>query len=665
MAGGKTGAECIQAGLAALGAGDPNLALEAFDRARALTPEDMDATSLAGVALSVLGRHAEAEPLLDAAVAAAPTATAYRINRIDHLLRAGRPAEARAESEAILQHEPANALAGERLGDVAAEIGAYAEAVTHYERALPAAQQPGFLALKLARAYAQGRQFERAERALQYAERAMPGHGEVAAAKVDCAVAAADWRRAQGICREWLAKHPDDAMMWRRLSHAYDRAGAYEDAVTAFERALSIGPRTLDALKFFASVLMRTPQFERADAILAEAEMRAPNDPEVTAAIARLRTYEGRRDEAEEYCRKCIEADPTYIHVYPPLSQLRGGRLTEAEVVTVRAIAEDQKARVGARATARHVLGHHFDAVGDTRTAFDEYTLANRLASARNTAEGEVFNADGADAWTARIVELFEKRPAPGEQYEGSPRPIFIVGLPRSGSTLVESVLAAHPRIHAAGEAPMMPRLFADWMNARRRTGTVEASPEEIMAMRAAYFACVPVGADHVTDKNLLNIDAVGLIAQAFPGAPVFYLRKRPLEAVIGVYRQDLPKFWSYATSIQAIARRYVQAARIAAHWERIFPDTFRAIQYEDFVGDFEPSARSLVAACGLDWDDACLDFTRARKVAPTLSAMQVREQVAPPSRSRADEYAPFLESALAIFEEAGVDLATGAVLKP
>jgi len=566
-----------------------------------------------------------------------------------------------AAAEALIRAHPNRSLGWERLGEAHQAAGRFKAAAEAFDRALALDDRNIALALKLARALLAMKNFAGARQVLAYAERVDPNDLTVADLTTSAAAAMADWSAVERSAQKIVDAAPDSKPAWRTLARARAELGRYDEARGAFERALAGAARSPADLVHLARLSINALDFSRAGAALAEAEAATPDDPSVLAATALLLTYKGRAKEAEDYCLRCLKADPANLEAYPQLSALRQGRLTAEEEAPLKTISRSERAPPASRATASFILAHSLDARGDIDAAFSEYSYANGLSAEGARREGLIYDADGADGWAAHIIKTFDGAPADVEAQEGAPAPIFIVGLPRSGSTLVESVLNAHSEVTAAGEAPMLPPLFNDWVKARGIDNDGVLAGDERRRFLAGYMAGAPRGALRFTDKNLLNIEAVGVIAQLFPAAKIVNVRRAPLECGLAIYRQDFLKFWTYATSLENIGRRYVQYARLTRHWERLYGERFITVQYETFTDHFETEATRLVAACDLAWEDACRDFQSAERIAATISAAQVREPVRKRS-GRAAAYASYLGPLRAALEAAGVDLETGAL---
>jgi hypothetical protein len=245
-----------------------------------------------------------------------------------------------------------------------------------------------------------------------------------------------------------------------------------------------------------------------------------------------------------------------------------------------------------------------------------------------------------------RILDTWKDAPTPLDlPPSNGPRPIFVVGMPRSGTTLVEAVLAAHPEVEAGGERQVMRQA----LDARLQTpGTPE--PHVARQWRDACLADFPTRADAstVTDKNPLNLEAAGLIAELFPDARIVYLSRDPVACGFSVFRHEFQKYWGFAHALEDIAHYQAQCVRLAEHWERVLGERFVPVRYEAFAEQFPASVEPLLAACGLSHSERCERFQEFPGTVGTLSAVDVRG----PVRVRNEGHTPY-EAELAILRKA------------
>lgn len=474
---------------------------------------------------------------------------------------------------------------------------------------------------------------------------------------------AGDWVGVARIAESLIRSAPNAGEAWLMLLQAYGEMGFYKKACDAAEEAFRLLSPTPEEIVYAARLALFAQEFDRGDALIALAEAAAPDHPGVLAARALHLTYIGRKEEAEACCLRSVAADPMCLAAWSELSMLRNGLLTAEEEETLRAALASPDAPAQMRISGQYVLAHSLDARGEIDAAFAEYRRANDEARAEYAAQGFVFKRVASDAWVSRITNVYRGARDLPVVDENAPRPIFIVGAPRSGSTLVESVLAAHSAVAAGGELEMLPRIFSRWLKETNGKPYAGLGLNHRRRFAKAYRDGVraPDNATCVTDKNLLNIDAVGFIAEIFPHAKIVHVRRAPMEAGFGIYRQHFNKFWPWTTSLDDIGARLGQIALSARHWERCYPERFITIQYEMFTDDFENSVRRLLDFCGVGFEPQCLDFQNTERGVATLSSMQVREPVRKRS-GKAAGYSAYLEPLRAALESAGVDLETGAL---
>lgn len=644
--------------------GSPTRAIPIYEKALKEQPDDPEALGAYGLALMEAGRPSEAEAPLKRAIERSPDRPGLRLNLAELYFRVGEEDLAIDALKRTIASHPKFAPAFVRLGHAMVARQDLASAAEAFDTALQLNPQDHATALILARALASIGNFGAAYHVLDHAEKIRPDDVEALKLRLEIARSRRDFAALEALAQRLATVAPDDPAGWRDLAAAYYEGGLFEDALRTFERAMTMMPHTAENLSQLASIAINALKFEKADLALSEAEAASPDDARMLSTKALLLTYQGRKEEAEAYCRRCMQADPTFAGVYPQLSLLRNGWLSEEEESLIRAYSERPDIAPGSRAGAAFVVAHNRDARGEADAAFSEYERANALAAERNRNDQISYDFAGHSAWTDAIMNVFRSAAETGVQscHEG-PQPIFIVGLPRCGSTLVESVIAAHSAVQAGGELPMMPNIFNRWLQSNYRAGEATLLRDERERIAGAYMRGAPLRLEkeRFTDKNLLNVEAAGLIAQAFPQAVIINVRRNPVENAFSIWRQDMMKFWAFSTSFEDIARRYGLYAKLVDHFERALPGRFHTIQYEDFVAGFDVEAKKLIALCGLQWEESCAEFQKARAIAPTISAIQVRDEVGLKG-DRAALYGARLDPLRRALDDAGVDLRTGAL---
>ncbi|NWG93496.1 MAG: tetratricopeptide repeat protein, partial [Parvularculaceae bacterium] len=522
------------------GAGSPTRAIPIYERALEEDTENPDILSAYGLALVEAGRPTDAETPLRRAIAIDPTRPGYRVNLAELFFKVGETDLAIETLQQTISAHPTFPRAFARLGRAQIDSRNFAAAAETLDRALQLDPNDRTSGLLLARALAAQENYGAVYYVLDHLEKVFPNDIQVKKFRLEIARMRQDFPALAVLAEELVKLSPDDPQGWRGIATARYEDGRYEDALAALERALTLEPKTADGLSQLAATAIQTLDFAKAEAALDAAEALDAGNTRLLSTRALLRTYQGRKEEAEAYCRRCIEADPHFISVYPQLSVLRNGWLSDEEEANARAILDNAALTPGSRAIAAYVIAHNRDARGDIDGAFETYARANGLAEERNRAENLRYDFEGHAAWTDAIISVFRSPPPIVEEshHEGA-QPIFIIGLPRCGSTLVESVISAHSEVDAGGEMPMMPNMFNPWLKANYRLGEAALLPAERGAAAERYMRGVPTRftKPRFTDKNLLNLEAAGFIAQVFPRSVIINVRRNPVENGLAIWR--------------------------------------------------------------------------------------------------------------------------------
>jgi tetratricopeptide (TPR) repeat protein len=423
------------------------------------------------------------------------------------------------------------------------------------------------------------------------------------------------------------AEPPEDALSRDTIGCAYARLGDHHAALPHFDEAVRLAPKQTDF------------RYNRAATL----------------------SFLGRTEAAESELEALISLAPDDARSHHLLSGLRRQTAARNHVPRLRALAT--QARPGRdRLLFGYALAKELEDIGQVPEAFAALAAANgehrRALSYSFARDAAVFDAIEAH-WSAPADALAA---APSDV-----APIFVIGMPRTGTTLVDRILSSHPEVESAGELQAMP--LAVKAAAGTRTRTV-LDPETVAAAARANLAAI--GQDYLKrtrphrrepgmrfiDKFPGNFHYAGLIAGALPSATIVCLRRHPLDTVLSNFRNLFAvgsHYYDYSYDLLDIAAYYVRFDRLMAMWRRLLPHRVLEIRYEDLVADQEGETRRLLAHCRLDWSARCLDFhTNAAPVA-TPSAAQVRRPLYADSVARWRAHAEALEPARRLIEAAGI----------
>jgi tetratricopeptide (TPR) repeat protein len=647
-------------GFAALGAGRLDEASRHIRTALSAAPNDAEAHSLQGLLLHAQGRLKDAHASLRKAVQLDPNHIGCRINLADFLAGQALLDKAIGEMRVVVSQAPGEAHAWEKLGDFLGAAQSLPDALDAFQRAWALEPKNLVAAMKAALAASCLGRLREARDTLERAATLAPVNDAFFALYLDVLEAQRDWSALERVGKSWAQMDATQPRAWEAQAKAAWEMGWLHQAINLYRRAIALSRPDANRQATLARLCLNALEFDQATQALDEAEAIDARNVHMLSAKAGLLTFQGRFEEAEAYGRRALAQDAGDVASYRILGQLKRGHLSTAERQALSELSQRRDLRVEHRITAAFTLGDCLDAEGDVDAAFAAYERAHELARERGRVERLVYDPEARQREVDLLVAHFATAPEPLTGVPG-PRPIFIVGMPRSGTTLIESVLGAHSRVFACGERMALRQIMHEYLSAAARTP--DLAQALLAGLAESYFQGLPDlrGADYITDKNPWNFDAVGLILKLFPHARVIHVRRNPIETGLSIFRNELSKFQPFTDRLDHIGHYYGQYARLMAHWQRVAGDRMTTIQYESFVADFDKAAPSLVAACGLAWEEQCRHFQTSKRVIATLSTVQAREPVSDRS-GRAQRYARHLGPITESLSAADVDLRTGAL---
>jgi tetratricopeptide (TPR) repeat protein len=464
----------------------------------------------------------------------------------------------------------------------------------------------------------------------------------------------------------------DDAIAWYQRALQIDPGAArihtnlasllaeqekYDDALAVYRRALELDPNYAEAHAGLGAVKHEQGHFEQAQTHYREALRHKPDLPSAHCALGTVREELGDFEDAESCWRTALRHDPNLAGAYAALATLLRGKLPDDDLAAMHRLLADPDLHDGKRSALHFGLAQAFDARGAYDEASQSLRQANALALAGRQKRGQGYDP----AEHARFVSgmMAVCSPAFFERVRhiglDSERPIFIVGLPRSGTTLTEQILASHSRVFGAGEL----RFSRDDFEA--------LAPGDDLALEALARLDQPtarrIGEQHLARLRELNGDAayvadkmpdnylyLGLLAALFPRAKFIHCRRDLRDIAVSCWMTNF-RHIRWANDADHIASRFEEYRRITDHWQRVLPVRVLVTEYEETVADLEGVARRLVEWCGLDWEPNCLAFHEGKRPVRTASVSQVRQPIYKRSVARWKHYEPALG---ALFDRLG-----------
>lgn len=424
-----------------------------------------------------------------------------------------------------------------------------------------------------------------------------------------------------------LAARPGLTDVWYELGRLLRRARRFEEALAAYDQALARGVRGPEEVRLNRAVIL-SDDLRRPDEAEAELTAALALNPRYVPAwlnLGNLHEDRGRKDQAAAAYEQALvlaPGDALALSRLGGLSRAEGGDdpLIARLRVALAAVRGVTREAMLDRADLGFALGRRLDEAGLYDEAFAAFTAANTASRAMLPA-AHAYDRAEAERWVEAIIAAWPAAPATQDEADDG-APVFICGLFRSGSTLIEQILAAHPRVTAGGELDLIPELAAELEGAA-------PSPGQIAAMRSAYLEGMRLRfpeADFLTDKRPDNIAYIGLIKAMFPHARIVRTVREATDNALSIHFLHLSHAMPWALDLEDTAHWLGLERRLAAHWRALWPDDWHEVDYDALVADPEPALRGLTAFLGLDWTPALLDFHRADNAVRTASVWQVRE---------------------------------------
>ncbi len=571
---------------------------------------------------------------------------------------AGRLVEAAAAYRKILALRPDIAEAYHNLGNVLLHQGKLDEAAAQYEQAL-------VLNPDLASAHNElGCVFQRQgklDQALTRFEHALAVNPRFALARNNLGnvlkdqgkldQAAAQYRRA-------LALEPNFFHALFNLGNVLRDQGHFDLAIACFERVLAINPSFPDAYNNLGSALMVQDRTDQAVARLKQALALKPDFAEAHYNLGNALKNLGKFDEAAAHYDRALALRPDYAEVHYGRTDLKTFRAGDPDLAALEKLAADANRLPPSKMLYIHfALGKALDDVGDYQRAFEHLLLGNALK------RREVDYHEAAFQQTLRqIAEVFDSSLLSRFDGAGDPSavPIFVLGMPRSGSTLVEQILASHPLVQAAGELKNLRRVARAAPDAAGRpvpfpAGVRELNADDFRRLGQAYLASLPTpaaGKKRIVDKMPGNFLRIGLIRLILPNARIIHTVRDPVDTCVSCFSRLFMSGHPFSYDLAELGRYYRWYHELMEHWRTVLPaGAMLDVAYEDVVDDLEGQARRLIDFCGLPWDDRCLNFHETSRPIVTASNVQVRQPLYRSSVARWRRFEAYLQPLLAELE--------------
>ena len=590
---------------------------EAAQRAVAMDPTLVSGWNNLGILLQEAGQLERSRVCLEKVVALNPEWPDAHNNLGNTWRRLDQMDRAEACYRQALALNPSYAEAHSNLAYLLSTQGSYDEAAQHARQAIDLNPRLVDAYLNLAEVESSRQRHDAALRALDMLGAFAPEHPAALTARAKALRQIAHIDEALAVARHAVALAPRNAQAHYTLAPALHDLGMTDEALDAYEQAATLpGTVAEAALVGRATLLIEAGRQTEALAAFEQALVRFPDSVQALAARAESRTF-GRDD--------------------PDIGKLEAY------------LAQGERRPLVDRIAAHFALGKAYLDTQDSEQAFRHWQAGNRAKRASFDYDGEQIGRCMEDIRTVFTPERYGRLAGLGEP---STLPVFVIGMPRSGTTLIEQILSSHPQVTGAGELSAL-RLSIDEIGVFPDcVAALDGEPEAEAQARLrecaqAYLARVTklaAGRAHVVDKMPGNFLYAGMIPLILPGARIVHVRRDPVDTCLSCYTKLFAGQQPFAYDLAELGAFYRHYERLMAHWRALLPrDVFIETQYEAVVDDLESEARRLIGWLGLPWNDACLNFHRNRRVVRTASVNQVRQPIYSTSKGRWRTHARYL----------------------
>ncbi len=617
-------------------------ALASLQRALAIRPDDPQSLVDAGNALRALGRARESLALYQRALRLAPDDAPVHNNLGNAHLELGDAAQAAACYRRAAQLRPGDAGIHCNLGNALRQLGELETAATESARAIALDPRLAMAHNNLGLCLAGRGERQQAVASYRRALELDPDYVEALINLGNVLRDLGERREALTLCCRAVELEPLRAAGHLSAGFARFELRQTEAAVDSFRRALALGGVDAEARLGLAAALRRLGERAGAEAACRAVLEQQPRNAAALLQLGELHADRGQFAEAQRLFERTLAIDPAMSLAYCGIAAHR--RMTDADGAW-RAGVEALLAKplpLHQEIALRYALGKFCDDTGRYEEAFENYRRANELTRRY----GGRYESARFSERVARIIRTFDA-PFTAAVHAGasdSQRPLFIVGMPRSGTSLAEQILASHPAVFGAGEVVFWDAAFERGLAAGGEAAQLEALIPSLAREYLERTGAAAGDAERVIDKMPANFLYAGLIHAVFPRARIIHMQRHPIDTCLSIYFQNFFNTSPYTNDFGDLAHYYQQYLRVMRHWRAVLPQgVLLEVPYEALVQDQEGWSRRMVEFAGLAWDARCLSFHETERVVVTASRWQVRQRISQASAGRWRNYEKYV----------------------
>jgi len=625
--------EAFKQAFSYLKSGDARMCLTVCNVTLQHFPKDLNLLCLCARANIALRLFEDAKKRLDEAILIAPDFAIARDTYGDLLLIQGKPDRALKEYQNTLRLDPDRPRIAEKIDRAKAmqiELRKLQQAAEKDRSATPKPRMSFEDEMAQALEHQEADRNQEAEDIYRSILKRDPNHVEAARLLARIAMDHERYGEAEIFLTHALQNAPDYARAWADLVNAQQQQDKYDEAAKSALELLRITPDSPESHMMYAGVIGSAGRHEEAIMAYEKAIALEPEKPGAFSSMAHHLKTIGRQDKAIAAYRQSIAIKPDHTESYWSMANLKTFQFDNEEIDAMQALLLEKDLPDASRVHVHNALGHEYESRKDYPKAFANFSACNQLRR-----KSESYDPVETENQHEKIIAIFNKKFLDQTAAEVSKvSPIFIIGLPRSGSTLIEQILASHSQVEGTHELSDLPRT----MQSARRKGSVHKSfPESIEHLGLEQWT--EIGQDYLkstqkyrtdrpffVDKTPNNFIFSGVLKLALPNAKIINARRHPLDSCFGSYKQLFASGQPFTYDLFELGEYYSEYQHLMEHWHEVIPNFILDVHYEKVVNDLETEVKRMLDFCGLSFEENCLRFYETERAVKTASSEQVRQ---------------------------------------
>jgi len=625
--------EAFKQAFSYLKSGDARMCLTVCNVTLQRFPKDLNLLCLCARANIALRLFEDAKKRLDEAILIAPDFAIARDTYGDLLLIQGKPDRALKEYQNTLRLDPDRLRITEKIDRAKAmqiELRKLQQAAEEDRNATPKPRMSFEDEMAQALEHQEADRNQEAEDIYRSILKKDPNHVEAARLLARIAMDHERYGEAEIFLTHALQNAPDYARAWVDLVNAQQQQDKYDEATKSALELLRITPDSPESHMMYAGVIGSAGRHEEAIMAYEKAIALEPEKPGAFSSMAHHLKTIGRQDKAIAAYRQSIAIKPDHTESYWSMANLKTFQFDNEEIDAMQALLLEKDLPDASRVHVHNALGHEYESRKDYPKAFANFSACNQLRR-----KSESYDPVETENQHEKIIAIFNKKFLDQTAAEVSEvSPIFIIGLPRSGSTLIEQILASHSQVEGTHELSDLPRTM---QSTRRKASVHKSFPESIEHLGLEQWT--EIGQDYLkstqkyrtdrpffVDKTPNNFIFAGVLKLALPNAKIINARRHPLDSCFGSYKQLFASGQPFTYDLFELGEYYSEYQHLMEHWHEVIPNFILDVHYEKVVNDLETEVKRMLDFCGLSFEENCLRFYETERAVKTASSEQVRQ---------------------------------------